>query len=187
MWMMKKIPNNKLQETWHWTIIAMHWLTAFLVFMLFILGLWMVELNYYDDWYRKAPDLHRGFGIVLFLITLLRFVVHKSFNRPTHLAKASSKEIIIVNFMHVFLYMLLIFVMLSGYLISTADGRSIEFFGWIQIPATIFGYDAQEDIAGDFHFWSSVTLILFIALHAMAALKHHFINKDHTLKRMLGL
>ena len=75
-------------------------------------------------------------------------------------------------------------IMLSGYLISTADGRAIEVFSWFEVPATLSDIDGQEDIAGDIHEILAWTLIVLVALHALAALKHHFIDKDTTLKRM---
>ncbi|MOA52423.1 hypothetical protein D3C78_1757160 [compost metagenome] len=76
--------------------------------------------------------------------------------------------------------------MFSGYLISTADGRGIEVFGWFTVPATLSGIDGQEDIAGVVHLWLAWGLIGMAALHALAALKHHFIDRDATLSQMLG-
>jgi cytochrome b561 len=77
--------------------------------------------------------------------------------------------------------------MVSGYLISTADGRGIDVFGLFTVPATLQGIDHQEDVAGASHLVLAVTLIALALLHAGAALKHHFIDRDRTLRRMLGL
>jgi cytochrome b561 len=76
--------------------------------------------------------------------------------------------------------------MFSGYLISTADGRAVDVFDWFSIPATIHGYDNQEDIAGLVHLVLAISLISLVTLHAAAALKHHFIDRDRTLLRMSG-
>ena len=54
--------------------ISLHWLVAFVVIGLFALGVWMTDLTYYDDWYKRAPDLHKGVGILLFLAMLGRVV-----------------------------------------------------------------------------------------------------------------
>jgi cytochrome b561 len=89
--------------------------------------------------------------------------------------------------MHLLLYLVLFCVMLSGYLISTADGRAVEVFTLFEIPAIIYGMDGQEDIAGDIHFALAILLIGLVAVHAGAAIRHHFVDKDRTLKRMLGL
>ena len=76
--------------------------------------------------------------------------------------------------------------MIAGYLISTADGRAIEVFGWFQVPATLYDLPEQEDIAGEIHELIAWALILLAGVHALAALKHHFINRDTTLLKMLG-
>jgi cytochrome b561 len=79
----------------------------------------------------------------------------------------------------------MLLLMLSGYLISTADGRAIIVFDLIHIPALPWSIDRQEDIAGEIHNLLAWALIAMAVLHALAALKHHFINKDHSLVRML--
>jgi cytochrome b561 len=75
--------------------------------------------------------------------------------------------------------------MSSGYLISTADGRAIAVFDWFSVPALISDLPAQEDIAGLIHRWLAYLMMGLVLLHAAAALKHHFINKDNTLRKML--
>jgi cytochrome b561 len=84
------------------------------------------------------------------------------------------------------LYLGLFGVMISGYLISTADGRGIEVFGLFSVPATLTGIPQQEDIAGAIHEYLAWGLVIFAALHGLAALKHHFIDRDSTLLRMFG-
>lgn len=84
------------------------------------------------------------------------------------------------------LYVLLLVLLLSGYLISTADGKPISVFGWFEVPALFSGAGQQADLAGDVHLWLAWSLVLLSALHALAALKHHFVDRDTTLKRMLG-
>jgi len=175
------------QDHWGWLSIIIHWLTALAVFGLFGLGLWMVSLDYYDAWYRKGPALHKSIGIFLFSLTLLRLIWRRIEGKPAPLSSHSARERAIARHVHSLLYLLLIAVMLCGYLISTADGRAIEVFGWFAIPATVYGFDKQEDIAGLIHLWLAVTLISLVALHALAAIKHHVFDKDRTLQRMLGL
>ncbi len=179
--------NNKQHDQWHWASIAIHWITVIAVLSLFALGLWMVELNYYSNWYRSAPNLHKSFGVSLFILTLFRIVWLKLKPAPSAIAELNSREQRLARLAHKALYFLLFSVMIFGYLISTADGRAIEIFNSVPLPAVIFGIDKQEDIAGIIHLWLAVILISLVLLHAAAALKHHFINKDRTLKRMLGL
>ena len=175
------------QQGWGWLTILIHWLTALTVFSLFGLGLWMVNLDLYDAWYHKAPQLHKGIGILLFILTVLRLLWRRIEGRPVALANHTPLEQRLAHLAHALLYALLISVMVFGYLISTADGRAIEVFGLFSVPATIHGIDKQEDIAGVIHLWLAISLISLVVLHAMAAIKHHFFDKDRTLKRMLGL
>ena len=77
-------------------------------------------------------------------------------------------------------------MMISGYLISTADGRAIEIFKLFELPAIIHGIAHPEDIAGDIHLTLAIILIGLVLLPSGIAIKHHLIDKDKTLKRMLG-
>ncbi|TCT19400.1 cytochrome b561-like protein [Thiobaca trueperi] len=76
--------------------------------------------------------------------------------------------------------------MASGYLISTADGRSLDVFGLFSVPAILTGLPDQADLAGEVHLVLAIALVTLAAVHALAALKHHFIDRDATLLRMLG-
>jgi cytochrome b561 len=87
---------------------------------------------------------------------------------------------------HAFLYLGLFVLMLSGYLISTADGRGIEVFGLFEVPATLSHLPRQEDVAGLVHEYLAWALVIFAGIHALAALKHHLIDRDRTLLRMFG-
>lgn len=166
--------------------ILLHWGVALAVFALFGLGLWMVGLDYYSSWYRTAPDIHKGVGILLFAAMLLRLLWRAISPPPPALDSYSAATRRGAALAHGLLYLGLFALMVSGYLISTADGRAIEVFGWFSVPATLSGIDGQEDIAGLVHRWLAWGLIGLAVLHALAALKHHFIDRDATLKRMLG-
>ncbi|MCW8888956.1 MAG: cytochrome b, partial [Gammaproteobacteria bacterium] len=175
------IPINNSSKQWGWLTISIHWLTAMAVIGLFGLGLWMVELTYYDPWYKQGPVLHKSIGITLFLLTLIRFIWRLVTVVPDDLPSHRPWERTIAGVVHFALYLLLFMVMFSGYLISTADGRGVEFWGLFEIPATIYGIDKQEDIAGLIHLILASTLVGTALLHAGAALKHHFIDRDNTL------
>jgi cytochrome b561 len=90
------------------------------------------------------------------------------------------------HLVHVLLYLVLFGVMISGYLISTADGRPVNVFGWLQVPALVSGIGGQEDFAGKVHLFLAYSTMALVALHLLGALKHHFIDRDRTLMRMFG-
>ena len=166
--------------------ILLHWLSALVVVGMFSLGWWMVQLDYYDPRYRTAPDIHKSVGILFFMLTVLRLGLRLARPRPSPMATTSVWERRAAHFAHVAFYFLLFAMMTSGYLISTADERAISVFGWFEVPATITSIEEQEDTAGDIHLALAWSLIILAGFHALAALKHHFINKDATLRRMLG-
>lgn len=172
----------------HWglTAILLHWLVAAIIISLFNLGWWMTGLDYYDPWYKQGPDVHRSIGLILFLIVLFR-ISWRLIDSPPAAQKTHARwEQQLAAITHRVLYLLLFIIMISGYLISTADGRDISVFGWFDVPALGVSFEEQEDISGAIHWYTACTLIAFVCLHALGALKHQFVDKDGTLSRMLG-
>lgn len=166
--------------------VFMHWLVALAVFVLFALGYWMVGLDYYSSWYKTGPNIHRSLGILLFVLMLARLLWRGFSPAPASLPSHDRLTRLGSKLGHGFLYAGLFVVMISGYLISTADGLGIQVFGLFTVPATITGLPGQEDVAGVVHLYLAWTLVIFSLIHALAALKHHFIDRDRTLLRMFG-
>lgn len=166
--------------------ISLHWLVAIAVYGMFALGLWMVTLGYYDTWYHKAPELHKSIGMVLFAVMLVRVVWRFVSPPPKPLSTYSPLTRYSAIAAHLLLYGVLFAILFSGYLISTAEGKPINVFGVVPVPAAFSDLGEQADLAGDIHLWLAWTVVILSGLHGLAALKHHFIDKDITLKRMLG-
>lgn len=166
--------------------IVLHWSVAIAVYSMFALGLWMVTLSYYDGWYHQAPEIHKSIGILLILGLVVRLIWRMLSPPPPALASYSRLTRIGAVAAHSLLYLLLFAIFISGYLISTADGKPISVFGWFEIPATLSDAGVQADLAGQIHLWLAWGVVILSALHALAAIKHHFIDKDDTLRRMLG-
>ncbi len=165
--------------------IALHWVMAVLIIALFILGVYMRGLPYIDPWYTTGPHLHKSFGIILFILLVVRTIWRRINPKPT--LEGPLWECVTARIVHTAFYVLLFIIALNGYLIPTADGSSIDLFNWLEVPAIISGIDHQEDTAGVIHYRASIILILLTALHVAAALKHHFRDKDSTLRNMLGI
>lgn len=172
----------------HYGVIsaALHWLIAVVVYGMFALGLWMVTLSYYDGWYHQAPELHKSIGILLMMGLVIRVVWRFISPPPAALKSYSRLTRLGATLGHITLYALLFSIVVSGYLISTADGEPISVFGWFEIPATLADAGTQADLAGSLHLWFAWGVVILSLLHGLMALKHHFIDKDDTLNRMLG-
>jgi cytochrome b561 len=181
---LQSLNKNKPTVRYYGTSILLHWLMALIVFGLFGVGFWMVDLTYYSAWYKTAPHYHKSVGIVLALLLLVRLLVLFKKRKPAPLASHSKAVQRASQLTHMMLYLLLFCIVVTGYLISTADSRGIEVFNWFVVPGFGEFFDQQADIAGLLHQWLAYGLIALVVLHALGALKHHFIDKDATLKRM---
>ncbi|MDQ6989756.1 MAG: cytochrome b [Mariprofundaceae bacterium] len=168
-----------------WLSIIIHWSMALLIFAMFALGWLMVELNYGDIWYHKAPWIHQSVGILLFFLLIFRLFWRLINPLPALYGATWEKNIGL--WVHKSHYVWMLAVICSGYLISTADGRGIEVFTWFEVPALLAAEKGRESVAGWWHMLLAWCFMGFVLLHASAAFKHHFIDKDNTLLRMLGI
>ncbi|WP_020208513.1 cytochrome b [Gilvimarinus chinensis] len=165
--------------------IAIHWISALTIVFLFALGLYMTSLSYYEPWYHKGPTLHISIGLLLFALTLLRLLWRIINPKPAPLPSHTRLMRLGATAIKVFLYALLFTLLITGYLITTAEGKGAEIFGLVTIPAVMkLGAD-KVDLAGTVHLVFAWAIIVLAALHGAAALLHHFVHRDSTLVRML--
>ena len=162
-----------------------HWISALLFIGLFAMGIWMRNLGYYDEWYQPAPELHKVIGITFFVWMLARVIWRKLHPAPAPLSSHQSWEKKLAHIVHAALYVSIFIIMMSGYLIATADNRGIDFYGLFEVPVLINAFESQEDWAGLIHEYLAYAVMALVVLHAAGAIKHHVFDKDHTLKRML--
>ncbi len=180
-----RIKNTK--KTYGVVSVVLHWLTALFLLAMFVLGLWMVGLDYMDEWYKTAPHIHKSVGVVLVAAVCFRFVWRMSHARPASLPSHKPWEKLTSTVVHYVLYLLIVLMFPTGYFITTAKGQSLHVFNWFSIPAVVDNIRNLEDVAGEIHEIIAYTIIGLVVLHSLGALKHHFLDKDATLKRMLGL
>ncbi|NVK87274.1 MAG: cytochrome b [Gammaproteobacteria bacterium] len=164
---------------------SLHWLMALMVVALFSVGAYMVTLDYYSPWYKTLPFYHKSTGVVVAALLLLRVLWRLANLQPQPLPTHTRWEKALARVAHALIYVLLCGIVVSGYLISTADGRAISVFDWFSIPSAGELFLDQARIAGAIHEYLAYGLMTLVGVHALGALKHHFIDKDKTLKRML--
>ena len=166
--------------------ILLHWIMALTAVLMLALGLYMTDLDYYDPLYKILPFIHKSIGILFALLLCPRIIWTLINLTPKPLAMGHRLTVIAAKMAHLSLYCLMTMMVISGYLISTADGSAISVFGWFEVEATITSIAQQEDLAGLFHEYLAYFFIGLIILHSAAALNHHFICKNNTLRRMLA-
>ena len=147
----------------------------------------MTALDYYDPLYHSLPWWHKSIGLLVIVLWLVR-IIWKLFNpQPLALETHQQWEQYLAHFMQQFFYLLIFLIAFSGYFIATAKGKGVEFFNLLEIPAiTTEIKEEVADLIGNAHQVMAILLAFLVVLHALAALKHHFINKDKTLTRMLS-
>jgi len=171
-------------EKYSYVSRILHWVAALLIGGLFGLGLWMTDLDYYSTWYQTAPQLHVLAGLILLLIMISRVVARLFSVTPAALPQLSQFEVTASHLAHLLLYLVTFIILASGYLI-VASGEPMSLFDWFEVPIIGTIFDQQEDIAGDIHYWSAWLVVVLALAHGAAAIKHHLISGDDTLRRML--
>lgn len=178
-----KIKNTP--ETFGLLTKLLHWLIAIAIIGLIWLGWYMVDLTYYDKWYNKSLTWHKAVGMLVLAAAILKigWQLYSPLPGTNPLLKAWEK--FAARLMHIILLVMMILIPVSGYLISTSNGKPIDIFGWFAIPALVPVDKNLRDLAIDLHFYLAYGTAILALGHAGAALKHQFINKDGTLTKML--
>lgn len=179
-----KIYNTK--NSFGAVAILLHWLVAIAVIGLFILGKYMLSLDYYDPFYHEGPWWHKSFGLLVTVLLFARIMWRISNPQVEALSTHKAWEIRLSSIIKWLMYLLMILACISGYMISTAEDAGIEFFKLFEVPAIVANGESQAQLAGAIHEYSTLVLIILASLHLLAALKHHFIDKDKTLLRIIS-
>jgi cytochrome b561 len=166
------------------TAIALHWLMAALILGLLVVGFYMADLPL-SPWKLKIYSWHKWAGVTAFLLVLARLawrLGHRPPPLPT-LMPAWQKRAAEVG--HGLLYLLMVAIPLSGWLMSSAKGFQTVYLGLLPIPDLLGKDKALGEALQTLHLSLNLTLIAVVAGHVGAALKHHFIDRDDVLRRML--
>ena len=172
--------------TTHYTPVAkaLHWLIALLLFGLLALGFYMQDLPLSPQ-KLQLYAWHKWAGVTVFLLVLVRLawrVTHRPPPLPEHMPRVMQ---LAAHAGHVLLYALMIAIPLSGWLMSSAKGFQTVWFGVLPIPDLLAKDKALGDLLQTVHMTLNLVFALAIAGHIGAALKHHFIDRDDILTRML--
>lgn len=164
--------------------IFFHWLSAGLTLFLFGLGVYLTSYGYYSEDYLQYAHLHYALGILLLGLVSVRLLWRLTSKTPKTLVNSLPAKIGI-SLSKFLLYVFLFSILISGYLICTAEGQSINVFGLFQIPSVLLLETEQLNLAGLVHKYVAWGLFALVIVHAGAALIHHFFIRDRTLVRML--
>lgn len=164
--------------------IVLHWLAGGLIVATFPLGLYMSDMALSP---RKLQfySYHKWTGIVILLLVVLRLLWRVTHRPPALLAGTPRWQENSAHAVHFALYGLMLAVPLSGWLMSSALGFQVVLFGILPLPDLIAANKATGHLLKTVHEWLNYSLLGFVMLHVGAALHHHSILRDGTLRRML--
>ena len=166
------------------TAIALHWLIALLILVTLPLGLYMSDLPL-SPYKLKLYSWHKWIGITVLMLAILRVLWRASHTPPTRSALTPRWQRLTSNAVHILLYVLLFAVPLSGWIMSSAKGVQTVWFGVLPLPDLVGKDKALGELLTTVHGTLNYILIGLIVIHVAAALKHHFIDRDATLRRIL--
>ena len=161
----------------------LHWFVFILVAGMLLGGV-LIALLPSGGFRTVVVSAHKSTGVVVLLLMIIRLLWRFYNPRPRDLGNIPLLKYI-AHVLHIWLYVLLFLQPLSGILMSQAYGYPVTVFGAFKLPPFIWNSPALGSVWGEIHRTTAVVLSVAIAIHAAAALKHHFIDGDRTLMRML--
>lgn len=166
------------------TAIALHWLVALLILAAFPLGIYAHELVF-SPLKLKLISYHKWLGVTIFLLTVARLAWRATHTPPPLPATIPAWQQRAAHGLHHLLYVLLLAIPLSGWLMSSAKGFPVVYLGLVQLPDLVGRSTELAELMTGVHQILNLALLALVGLHVAAALKHHFIDRDATLRRML--
>jgi len=177
---------------WGWLARLFHWAMAVIIIGLLCVGFYMA--NFVSDIYVQfgLTQDHKSWGFVAFSLALLRVIWRFVNPTPALPDGMSGIERLAAHAGHYGLYACMFVMPLSGWLMSSAStlqdtyGVKNMVFGAFELPDPFIpGSESLEAIFSTIHFGAAILLVAILLGHAGAALKHHFVNRDTVLMRMI--
>ena len=164
--------------------IALHWVTAGLILAALALGLSMTEMPLSPQ-KLKFYAWHKWLGVTVFLLVVLRLIWRITHRPPPLPAELPSWQRSAAQVTHALLYVLMLTIPLTGWLMSSAKGVQTVYLGLLPIPDLLAKDEALGNLLDSVHTVLAYGLIALLVVHVVAALKHHWVDRDDVLTRML--
>ncbi|HEX4844363.1 MAG TPA: cytochrome b [Limnobacter sp.] len=179
--------TSALQENRRYglSMVLIHWLMAVGILTAFGVGLYMVDIPGITPFKLKLFNWHKWLGVTLFALVALRVLIRVYSRAPRYPAHWGHRTILLAKLGHWALYALMFAVPTLGYLYSLASGYPVVWFGVIELPVLIDKDPVLKDAFKLAHELSAKGLVLLVLGHVVMALKHHVLDNDGVLGRMI--
>ncbi|MES1190986.1 MAG: cytochrome b [Steroidobacter sp.] len=164
------------------TAVSLHWLIAALIICAFTLGWIMTDLEV-SPLKLRMFNWHKWVGVTILLLAIIRLLWRLAHKPPAMLPMPAWQRIA-AKTLHAVLYVLLLLQPLLGWFYSNAVDYRVVYLGILPLPNLVDKDKHLADIFKSLHQAGAWCLLVVVSLHILAALKHHFVDGDATLKRM---
>jgi len=180
-------PLENTEDRYGAIAMLLHWAMAVLIIGLAALGLYMVTLPDAGFNTKKIALIlyHKELGLLALVLFAARLAWRVTQILPVLAAQVPDWQKITARFVHLCFYALMFALPMTGWLMSSAAGIPVTFFGLFTLPDFIRHDDYLFQRLIELHKWLGYALIFFLCAHVGAALFHHFVLKDDTLRKML--
>jgi cytochrome b561 len=166
--------------------VSLHWIIAFAIFATMALGVYMHELEL-SPTKLKLYSYHKWIGVTIFGLVLFRLAWRLAHRPPPPPEGMPAWQHRAAGAAHAALYLLTLAIPLSGWLMSSASGFQVVYLGVLPIPDLVAKDRSLADQLKDVHYYLNILMFTVLVLHVAAALKHHVVDRDDVLSRMLPL
>jgi cytochrome b561 len=178
------MPNQSAPARYGAAAQILHWVVAGLIVTQFVLA------SMADDLPLGAHKLallarHKSFGMTILMLAIVRLLWRLGHRAPALPPAMTAFERIAARSTHIAFYALLFAMPLTGWMMSSAKNYAVSWFGLFTWPNLISKDEHAFELLRTTHHTLSKVLLAIAVLHILAALKHHFWNKDDVLRRML--
>jgi cytochrome b561 len=163
---------------------TLHWIVGPIILFLLALGLIMADMDRGAPFRAEFYSLHKSFGIMVLILAFVRLSVRLTSQHPPEPKGHKKWERVLANAVHVFLYIGMFAMPLSGWAMSSAGGRDVQMFG-LPVPPLVPENEQIGGFAHTAHTYIAYALIVALALHFAGVLKHMLIDRDDTLLRII--
>ena len=164
--------------------ILLHWLIFALIACGFTLAVYMVDLPLSPQ-KLKYFSWHKWIGVTVFLLAVARLAWRATHPAPALPASLPDWQRRAAAASHVLLYMLILVIPLTGWIYSSAAGVPTVYLGMVQLPDLLAKDKPLADLLKVVHVTLNYSMLMLVIIHAAAAFKHHFVDRDEVLARML--
>jgi cytochrome b561 len=167
--------------------MLLHWGMAVLLAGLVVLGLYMVSLP--DAGYDREKItlilVHKGLGMAALAVAVVRVAWRAANPLPALPPAVPPWQQLAARVVHLCFYALMLALPITGWLMSSAGGYPVPVSDWFNLPDLVGTDEHLFKALIAIHRWLADALVVLLAVHAGAALGHHFLRRDDTLRKML--